>query len=317
MQKRKIYFRADASATIGYGHFVRTLALADMLKDNFDCTFFASSPSAYQIEEMGKVCNHISLNEETKFEDFINLLKGDEIVVLDNYFYTTEYQKQIKEKGCKLVCVDDLHNRHFVCDLILNPALLSDSKYDAEPHTTLCLGLEYALLRRPFLQQSSRIAKEVGSWLLAFGGSDYDNMTEKYLSFLQGDERVNSIIVIVGDAYKYHDNLKKYSKASVYKNLTAEEMSVKMLQAEYAVLPSSTISIEALACGCKIANGYFVDNQIETAEMYKQEGYCVGLGDLHEVSDASFIDELFSFKFTRELDFSIIPNRYKQIFESL
>lgn len=317
MTKRKIYFRADASATIGYGHFVRTLALADMLKNDFDCTFFTSSPSAYQIEEMGKVCNHISLNEETKFEDFINLLKGDEIVVLDNYFYTTEYQKQIKEKGCKLACVDDLHNRHFVCDLILNPALLSDSQYDAESYTVMCLGLEYALLRRPFLQQNNMVTKKTGSWLLAFGGSDYDNMTEKYLSFLQDDERVKSITVIVGDAYKYHDNLKKYSKASVYKNLTAEEMSVKMQQAEYAVLPSSTISIEALACGCKIANGYFVDNQIETAEMYKREGYCVGLGDLHKVSDASFIDDLLYFKSTKELDFSLIPNRYKQIFKSL
>lgn len=31
---KKVYFRADASNVIGYGHFVRTLALADMLKDN-------------------------------------------------------------------------------------------------------------------------------------------------------------------------------------------------------------------------------------------------------------------------------------------
>ena len=28
---KKIYFRADASAQIGYGHFIRTLAIADML----------------------------------------------------------------------------------------------------------------------------------------------------------------------------------------------------------------------------------------------------------------------------------------------
>ena len=41
---QKIYFRADASATIGYGHFIRTLALADMLKDDFDCTFFSAGP---------------------------------------------------------------------------------------------------------------------------------------------------------------------------------------------------------------------------------------------------------------------------------
>ena len=48
MQKRKIFFRADASTTIGYGHFIRTLALADMLKNDFNCTFFTQSPSTYQ-----------------------------------------------------------------------------------------------------------------------------------------------------------------------------------------------------------------------------------------------------------------------------
>lgn len=317
MTKRKIYFRADASATIGYGHFIRTLALADMLKDDFDCTFFTTSPSAYQIEEMGKVCSYIALTEETKFEDFINLLSGDEIVVLDNYFFTTGYQIQIKEKGCKLVCVDDLHNRHFVSDAVLNPALLLTSEYDVEPYTKLCLGLEYALLRKPFIKQGKNVEKVFGRWLIAFGGSDFDNMTEKYLSFLQGDSRVKEITVIVGDAYKYYDNLKNYTKASIYKNLTAEEMSIKMRQAEYAVLPSSTISIEALACGCKIANGYFVDNQIETAKMYKQEGFCVGLGDLREVSDASFIDELLQFTPARKLDVSLIPLKYKQLFSSL
>lgn len=42
---KKIYFRADASAQIGYGHFIRTLAIADMLKSEFDCTFFTVSPT--------------------------------------------------------------------------------------------------------------------------------------------------------------------------------------------------------------------------------------------------------------------------------
>ena len=42
---QKIYLRADASAAIGYGHFIRTLALVDMLKDDFDCTFFTCHPT--------------------------------------------------------------------------------------------------------------------------------------------------------------------------------------------------------------------------------------------------------------------------------
>ena len=76
---QKIYFRADASATIGYGHFIRTLALADMLKDDFDCTFFTCHPTSYQVSEMEKVCPFIPLQEETHSADFLSHLQGDEL----------------------------------------------------------------------------------------------------------------------------------------------------------------------------------------------------------------------------------------------
>ena len=79
---QKIFFRADAGPSIGYGHFIRTLALADMLKDDFDVTFFTATPSDYQKTEMAKVCKYQSLSEETKLNDFLSLLQGDEIVVL-------------------------------------------------------------------------------------------------------------------------------------------------------------------------------------------------------------------------------------------
>ena len=94
--KKKICFRADASAQIGYGHFIRTLALADMLKDDFDCIFYTAEPSPYQIGELQKVCPYVPLSDSTKFEDFLAILTGSEIVVLDNYFYTEEYQIKIK-----------------------------------------------------------------------------------------------------------------------------------------------------------------------------------------------------------------------------
>ena len=98
MTRRKIFFRADAGAQIGYGHFIRTLALADMLRDDFDCTFFTQSPSEYQQREAEEVCPLVALpSDDSKFEEFIDCLKGEEFVVLDNYFYTSEYQKQIKE----------------------------------------------------------------------------------------------------------------------------------------------------------------------------------------------------------------------------
>ena len=36
---KKILFRADGNEEIGYGHVIRSLALADMLKENFECIF--------------------------------------------------------------------------------------------------------------------------------------------------------------------------------------------------------------------------------------------------------------------------------------
>lgn len=48
---RKIFFRADASREIGYGHFIRSLALANMLKSDFECSFHTQCPSQYQIQE--------------------------------------------------------------------------------------------------------------------------------------------------------------------------------------------------------------------------------------------------------------------------
>ncbi len=37
--KPKIYFRADGNATMGLGHVIRSLALAEMSNDIFDCHF--------------------------------------------------------------------------------------------------------------------------------------------------------------------------------------------------------------------------------------------------------------------------------------
>jgi spore coat polysaccharide biosynthesis predicted glycosyltransferase SpsG len=66
-----------------------------------------------------KNCKCIPLSEINHFDVFLSFLKGDEIVFLDNYFFTTDYQREIKERGCKLVCIDDMHDEHYVADVVL------------------------------------------------------------------------------------------------------------------------------------------------------------------------------------------------------
>ncbi len=153
MTKKTIIFRADGSKTIGMGHFVRTLALAEMLKEHFHCIFATRNPSIYQVKQIEKICNDfINLPEgESHFKIFLEYLKGNEIVVLDNYFFTTDYQYKIKSKGCTLICIDDIHDKHYVADIVINQAEgMSKSKFSIEKYTKLLLGYRYALLRKEY-----------------------------------------------------------------------------------------------------------------------------------------------------------------------
>jgi spore coat polysaccharide biosynthesis predicted glycosyltransferase SpsG len=149
----KVFIRADGSSEIGLGHLIRCNALALMLKNEFQIIFACKE---IPIEIFTKISNngfHIqSIDSE---DDFFKILSKDEIVVIDHYGLDTNYQKKIKELGCKLVCIDDLHDKEFFADVIINHAegiLAKD--YSCKPYTKLFLGIKYALLRHPFLLAS-------------------------------------------------------------------------------------------------------------------------------------------------------------------
>lgn len=257
--KKTIYFRADAGPSIGYGHFIRTLALADMLKDTFDCVFFTQSPTEYQKREMATVCRYTELpSDESRFERFLNCLCGEEIVILDNYFYTTDYQRQIKAKGCKLMCIDDMHDKHYVADVVINHGTANPQEFDCEPYTRLCLGSEWALLRKPFLVpikpkvRKSRI-------VVCFGGADPQRLTDKVVTMLLQLGVRQEIVVVLGDS-TYLSNTSR-TKVTCLHNLTAQQMADLFETSTVGILPSSSVRMEAVSRGLKVIAGYFVDNQ--------------------------------------------------------
>lgn len=275
---RKIYFRADAGPEIGYGHYIRSLALADMLKQDFDCTMFTQSPTDYQLNEAKEVCAVVALpNDDTKFDKFLEYLHGDEIVVLDNYFFTTDYQRAIKAKGCKLVCIDDMHDKHYVADVVINHGCTDKTLFDIEPYTRLCLGMDYALLRRPFWgpAKCERIPK---TYAICFGGSDACNITYKYANELS--KKNGKIIAVVGDSYQYEDTLRTLPNVAVRKRLSADEMVSLFSSVENVICSVSTTCYEALRCGARVYAGWYVNNQKEVYEMWAKKGYILPLGNL-------------------------------------
>lgn len=314
-ERINICFRADAGVDIGYGHFIRTLALADMLRDDFDCTFFTQTPTQYQKKEVANVCKLVELpSDDSKFQKFVDMLLGDEIVVLDNYFFTPDYQQQIKDKGCKLVCIDDMHDKHYVADVVINHGLTDKSLFSIEPYTKLCLGLDWALLRKPFLSQYLICERDKGRCVVAFGGVDSLNLSTKFAKILSLNENIKQITVIIGDSFAYFEDLCKIPKVDIVKNLDAQQIANLFKRVEFAVLPTSTICIEALACGCKIYGGYYVDNQVE---FYNELAIKKAIKSIGELSKYEKFHYLCDSKTSYKMDSTKIRDKYINLFKKI
>ena len=300
MKPKKILFRADGNEEIGYGHVIRSLALADMLKEDFECIFVTRFLNDFLENEINKICSSyilLSNNGSKHLTEFKNMLNGNEIVVLDNYFFSTDYQKEIRSKKAILVCIDDLGDKHFVSDLIINHIDISPYKaYSMESYTKLILGIENALLRKEFFKvKQSSIDKE-NSLLLAFGGADFNNLTYKYLAILVRSKLNVTINVIINKKNgKFKEILQEAgnnSNVNVYCGLSANEVRSLMLRSITAILPSSTMCIEALTSGINIISGYYMNNQKYAYYYFLNSGFITGMGDLNNVQEEFLIKQV-------------------------
>lgn len=279
---RKLFFRADADRTIGFGHFSRSLALADMLKDSFECTFFTQTPTDYQKAEVERVCKLIALPaDDSKFDLFLNYLSGDEIVFLDNYFFTSDYQLRIKKKGSKLICLGT-NDRHYYCDVLINYAESHPEIFSVEPYTSIKLGMDWVILRKPFRNISVTSEKRnFHRIVICFGGTDQFGLTEKTVDVIKGLENHYTISLIAADGFGKNrlDNLEKEG-VDCHVNATAEEIVVLFKQSDVLISSASTITHEGLACQIPVLCGYYVENQKRMYQYFIEKQLVIGLDDM-------------------------------------
>ena len=315
--RRKIFFRADASAEIGYGHFIRSLALANMLNDDFSCTFFTVHPTEYQLGELKKVCKCIALKEKTKFNDFITYLQGDEIVVLDNYFNTIEYQTQIKDKGCKLVCIDDPHDIKYNCDVLVSHGFVTPDDFDVPEETIIKTGVEWALLRKPFLKKTNKTGERKNSIVVSFGGSDPYNVTERIVEQLIELQLPYTIKVILGDKVYLSDRCRK--NVAILRNLTAEQMAKLFETSAIGLFSASTVCIEGLSRGLPMIVGYYVENQEKGYQRMSKRKVISPIGDLRQSTPTDFLSAMDYLSKMNHIDIhpELVKDKYTKLFSEL
>lgn len=294
MDKHTVFFRADGGAFIGMGHFVRTLALAEMLNEHFHCVYATQNPSEYQIHEIGKVCHgRIDLPEdESHFDLFLSLLNGDEIVVLDNYYFTTDYQKAIKAKGCKLVCIDDTHDKHYVADIIINHAEgIPSSAFSKEPDTKLLLGYKYALIRKEFRDMINLNEGKKYACMIMMGGADPFDITTSIIKAIQNLE-IDKPIAVVNGVNQNKNSSHSDDKFIYFNRLNAKEVAQLMADSDFGIFPASSAAIEATAIRLPFICGYFIKNQHEVYKGIKRNEMAICIDNFLDLKTNQIIEAI-------------------------
>jgi UDP-2,4-diacetamido-2,4,6-trideoxy-beta-L-altropyranose hydrolase len=291
----KIYLRADGDDTIGYGHVIRSLAVADMIRDDFELIFIIQKSHSWLLKKINEVCdNCIVLQIPDRIEkeaEFISskILSKEDIIVLDGYQFTTTYQLEIKKSNCQIVCIDDLHNYHFLADVVIDHAGGTDAQdYSIEPFTKLAIGPEYSLLRRPFRDSAikERVVISIESVFICFGGADVYHNAFAIAKICLAIGRIKNIHVVSSDPL--FDSLEpkdKKVKLVVHKNLEDFEMAELMGQCQLAICPSSTISYEVCTIGMGFITGIHADNQQYVSKFLASSGCAENIGDFRKPDD--------------------------------
>jgi len=268
MPARTLIIRADASIAIATGHVMRCLALAEAWQDAGGNVVFALAESTPAIdarlrsEGMEIVQLRADPNSVQDARD-VSALASDRCaawVVVDGYRFDSQYQRNLKNAGLKLLFVDDLGQcEHYFADLVLDQNVhATDKMYSKrEGYTRLLLGPRYAMLRREFQawREWRREIPQTGRKLLVtMGGSDPDNLTLGLIEALPGISAPNlEITVVAGGSNPHLAELQRAvgkSSAPIHLVRNASNMPELMAQSDIAIICAGGTLWELLYMGC-------------------------------------------------------------------
>jgi len=268
--------RADASVSMGAGHVMRCLALAQAWQDDGGDVVFVMAQTLpalverLETERFGVVClnNGTFGQDATQFLD-VARAKRASWIVLDGYHFHPEYQQAIKGANLNLLLLDDGGQaKRYFADLVLDQNFrVAPVTYESrEPSTRLLVGTSYAMLRREFFslrnqkRDSPRVARKI---LITMGGSDADNLTLGVMRLLVQIKELE-VVAVVGDGNPHLQVLKRCASESaaevrIVKNVM--NMAELMAWADLAIIAAGGTLWELLCVGCPVLS--FARNSLQ------------------------------------------------------
>ena len=283
---KHILFRSDSSSTIGTGHIMRDLVLAEQFKD--DSIIFATQDIPgninHKIEEKKYKIKTLLSNNLEELDTLIKQFNID-MIVIDHYGIDYAFEKQLKESNPSLsiMVLDDTYEKHY-CDILLNHNIYATPKeYKAlvPQHCELRCGAKYTLLREEFLieKQKGRQNENDPNHLnvfIAMGGADHSNLNVKILKVLEAFPSIHAHVVTT-TANRFLEELQSYvsDKGNVTLHINTDQIAKLMNRSDFAIVTPSVTVNEIVYMDIPFIAIKTADNQRYMTEYLTQNNYLI------------------------------------------
>lgn len=262
--------RTDGGEDIGYGHLIRSSALAEEILDRGHAVTVASMTPDSARQVFPAAVETVNLREwgdpESSVEWLITV--NPDAVFTDTNIVDTAYQRAIRER-VPLAVMQDYAQQAVCADLYVNGNLYAQTlDYEFEGRQPeICLGPDYVLLRK----EIRTLANEDPPWrdvperaLVTLGGSDTANLTPIITRAFDGFDI--SIDIVVGPGFSAHqERTVREAADAITADVTVTcdppDLPERMFQADFALCTTSSTIYELFALGTPIIGVAVADNQ--------------------------------------------------------
>lgn len=317
-----IVFRVDASRSMGSGHLMRCLTLANALRarGNHLVHFICRSHPGDLRELLDSRHIPYSMLAEATTQsvppddrDTYTLWLGTsqaedarqtisalgslvpDWLIVDHYALDAQWETDLRSTAKRIMVIDDLADRRHDCDLLLDQTFLphAETRYAhlVPSDCRMLLGPSWALVRPEFsaLRGHSllrRATLALGKVLVCMGGSDPSNETMKAVEGLIQSRKRLAVDVIVGGAYSETAALRKIldSMPASRLHIQTDHMAQLMAEADFAITSGGTITWEKCVLGLPGMTVILDDNQELIAQNMHDAEAQITLGRGHSLS---------------------------------
>lgn len=302
----RLAIRTDADATIGAGHVMRCLALAQAWKRSTgEVTFlFAGEPPpiAARLQSEGMTVESLSCVRGRSDDATQTVARcraiGSEWIVVDGYQFDAAYYEALKQSGLGLLAIDDYgHAARYHVDFVLNQNVYATpSLYPARSEETeLLLGARYLLLRQEFLEWTNwqrnhpAVARRV---LVTLGGGDaLTTMLMVIDGLIEVGRHDLEVKLLCGQMNPNRAPIAKAAETAPFPVDVAsatEDMPSLMAWADIGISAGGSTCWEMAFMGLPALAIILADNQQPVVRELDRQGVVIGLGSPGELTGHDF-----------------------------